>query len=75
MKKSGDQVVTAYAEYSSGPGWANAPIWIIVRNGGDLREECLQPKEQTREMQVLFNICQAANSALTNEVQKFWKKK
>src|SRR5438552_91090 len=45
-----DAIVTAYAESAAGPGWANSPIWVIVRRrDGNLRMECLQPDEQTRD--------------------------
>jgi hypothetical protein len=54
---SGDSIVTAYAEYCSGPGWSNAPLCIIVRSeNGEIREECLQPHEQDYDVHQLFPI-------------------
>ena len=55
--KPGDSIVTAYAESAAGPGWANSPVWVIVRDGdGKLRQECLQPDEQSRDMALLYRM-------------------
>ena len=45
--QEGDRILTAYAQSGSGPGWSNAPIWVIIRSSatGILREECIQPKD------------------------------
>jgi hypothetical protein len=64
-----DYVITAYAERSSGHGWDNSPVWIIVRDGkGKMREECLQPEEQTAEMLTLYPICSVAHGAMRSAV-------
>ena len=64
-----ESVVTAFAEPASGPGWANSPLWVIVRAAdGSLRQECLQPGEQTAEMRSLYPICAAAHRAMTSTV-------
>lgn len=69
IKAKGETVVTAFAERASGPGWANSPIWVIVRDlNGNLRQECLQPEEQTAEMAVLFRLSEAAHEAMTSAV-------
>lgn len=67
--KKGESVVTAFPTHEAGPGWANRPIWLIVR-GADhvLREECLQPSEQTGEMALLFEICREAHTQMRNAV-------
>jgi hypothetical protein len=41
-----------------------AKVWVIVRgpDDGSLRQECLQPDEQTAEIVTLFNISAAAAS-------------
>lgn len=58
-----DRIVTAWPEYVSGPGWANRPIWVIVRDGnGKLRMECIQPEDQTENIMRLFPICAVAHS-------------
>ncbi len=64
-----DHVVTAYAQRASGPGWANVPLWIVVRDAnGRLREECLQPEEQTPTMAALYNIAEAVHHAMRQAV-------
>lgn len=67
-----DTIITAYAESASGPGWGNTPIWFVVRSrlDGKLRQECLQPNEQTDEMHILYGISQCAHAAMTNAVNK-----
>lgn len=70
------KVLTAYAESASGPGWANWPIWYIVRNDdGTLTEGCLQPQEQTSEMFTLYRVSAAAHEAMTAAVTKLLEKK
>ena len=72
-----DSVVCAYAESASGPGWANAPVWFVIRSrlDGTLRHECLQPDEQTPEMQHLYSTSLAAHLAMTAAVRRaIWKR-
>jgi len=70
MIQKGETIVTAFADYASGPGWANRPIWVIVR-GADLklREECIQPEQHTADMVALFSVSHAAHSAMTGAVR------
>jgi hypothetical protein len=69
--KSGGQIVTAWAESASGPGWANQPVWVLVRSlSGDLRIECLQPEEQTPTMQTLHSISATVSGQMTKEAEK-----
>ena len=74
MKLNKDEdIITAYAESSSGPGWAtNQPIWVIVKNRltGIIRKDCIQPRDQTEEMQILCKISEAAHVAMTNAVKR-----
>ncbi|KGC15473.1 hypothetical protein DM48_314 [Burkholderia gladioli] len=71
-----EQVVTAYAEFASGPGWSNRPLWVIVRDeNGKLREECIQPEEQTRDMHLMFRISYEAHSTMRDEAQKWLDKR
>jgi len=50
-----DFVITAWAETVSGPGWSNAPLYVLVRSrDGALRVECYQPQEQTADMLALY---------------------
>ena len=68
--KVGEYIVTAYAERAAGPGWGNAPIWVIVRGvDGRLREECLQPKEQSDPMRWLYASNEAAHVSMKAAVQ------
>lgn len=70
MIEKEDKIVTAFAESASGPGWANQPVWIIVRDKlGNLREECLQPEEQTETMQAIYKISQAVHQVMKHEVE------
>jgi len=65
-----DTIVTAYAERASGPGWANCPLWVVVRGrDGVVRVECLQPEEQTNDMVVLYNVSEAVHLAMTQAVK------
>ena len=64
-------LLTAYPTFEAGPGWANSPIWIIEQDiTGALFIECLQPEQQTEEMQTLFTTCAAAHAALTRAVKR-----
>jgi len=65
-----DRIVTAYAESAAGPGWANQPIWVIVRGrDGALREECIQPDEQTDWMYALYAVSAAAHGSMVKAVR------
>ena len=65
-----EKIVTAFAEYASGPGWANRPLWVIVRGANlQLREECIQPEDQTAEMHALFRVSHAAHEAMKSAVE------
>ena len=71
LLRKGETIITAYAESAAGPGWANRPIWIIVRDvNGRIREECLQPGDQTIETNILYTICAAAHRAMVIAVEK-----
>jgi len=70
-----DRIVTAWAEPVSGPGWANRPLWIIVRDGlGNFREDCLQPDDQTVGMQTLYHVSSAVHREMVAEVE-IWRRK
>lgn len=66
-----DHVVCAYAEPCAGPGWVNAPIWVIVQDGDKkLRKECIQPDQQTPEMRALYGVSTASHEAMTEAVRR-----
>lgn len=60
-----ERIVCAYAQPASGPGWANNPLWLIVRGeDGKLREEVLQPDQQSKEVAQLYAISAALHFAM-----------
>jgi len=67
----GDQVVVAWPELCSGPGWSNTIVWVIIQGSrGGLRREALQPEEQTDEMRMMFEVCGAAAKHYTGVVSR-----
>ena len=61
-----DHIITAYAKRCAGPGWTNAPLWVVIRNhvDGTVREECIQPDELTSAMRHLYDVAEAAHSSM-----------
>ena len=64
-----ERVVCAYAQPATDPTargrYINTPIWAIVRgDDGVLREEVLQPDEQSKELQMLYEISAATHIAM-----------
>lgn len=70
-----EQIVTAWAEISEGPGWSNRPVFILLRHThtGVLRIIDLQPEEQDRVLrmlhgaaarmaELLVKLCEAARA-------------
>ena len=69
MIKKTDFIVTAFAQANSEHG--NYPIRVIVKDrNGKLREEYLQPDEQTIDMRLLYEVSQAAHLAMVNAVSR-----
>jgi hypothetical protein len=70
-----DTVVVAWAESVDGPGWSNTLVWVIVRDGitGKLRQEALQPSEQTADMFAVFAFSDLATARLTSAVRNALK--
>lgn len=69
--REGDRVVAAWAESCSGPGWANTPVWVLVRRrDGTTVEECIQPKDQTEAMRTLHHIAAHVARVLAGEASK-----
>lgn len=65
-----EYVVTAYASRASGPGWANTPLWVVIRDRvtGLFREDCIQPEQQTAGMRILYNVSEQTHAAMVAEV-------
>ncbi len=60
-----EYLVTAYAESASGPGWSNSPVWLVIMDGNKkLRQECLQPDEQTRDIVTLYAASAAIHGSM-----------
>lgn len=63
--KEHDHIVCAYAQRAAGPGWANAPLWVIIKDGnGNLRQECLQPEEQGERIIWMYDVAASIHSAM-----------
>jgi hypothetical protein len=68
--KDQEFIVTVYAKQAKGPGWSNQPLFVLIRDAeGRLREECLQPDEQTAEMKALFNVSATVHDQLVKAVK------
>ena len=64
-----EKIIAVVPEYASGPGWANLPLWVhIVNNQNKYRVECIQPNDQTLEMQILFRLCCDAHYAMMKAI-------
>lgn len=76
MIKKTDHIITAFGQSASGPGWGNSPVWIIVQSrlDGSIRQECIQPEDQTVEIHHLYRVSQAAHEAMTEAVKRKFKK-
>ncbi len=71
-------VVTAWAESAAGPGWANSPVYVVLRatdGTGTLTTECIQPPEQTLEMHTLYAVSAAVSGAMAVEARKVLAKR
>lgn len=70
-------IVCAYAEYASGPGWSNSPLWVIVlnRTTGEMTTECIQPADQTPVIRALFPISAPMHDRLKLEATSVLKKR
>lgn len=77
MKKRFDgNILAVVPEYCSGPGWVNAPVWIIWQDGiGVIHEDCIQPDEQPPELVALFEIGAVVNARLKMAVEKIGERK
>ena len=67
-----ERIIAAVPERCQGPGWSNSVVWVyIASQDGRLRTECLQPCEQTHEMQTLFDagaaMCRSLVDAVSHE--------
>lgn len=65
-----ERVVAVVPERCSGPGWANAVVWVHIVDyaTGTHRCEDIQPNERTNEMHTLFACGEAIHNALMSAV-------
>jgi hypothetical protein len=72
--KKDEWVVTAYAESCMGPGWTNLPIIAIIQNAeGKIRQEYIQPEDQSAELRLLFSISEDVHLAMRATVTRLLK--
>ena len=64
------EIVAAWAEHCSGPGWSNRLIHYAYYRDGKFVVECLQPEEQTPGMSLLFGASVAITDAMSGAVQE-----
>ena len=75
-EKMNRKVICVYAERAKGPGWANAPLWIVLRDEkGDLSEHCVQPHERTAGGHALYDTAAALPEALCLEANEWCHKR
>lgn len=74
--KDTDIVLVAWAESCAGPGWANQPVRVIYRTQeGELKEEWIQPKEQTGVMHILYGVSDLVTRQMCSEATKVLSRK
>lgn len=64
-------IITAWAEYCSGPGWTNQIVNVLERDdSGRLTLRALQPEEQMAEIKALFGVSATAADSMTEAVKR-----
>lgn len=64
-------VVTAWAEFCSGPGWSNRLVWVLLRDlNGRYSVKAIQPSEQTADMMDHIPYSAMATEKLTAAVRR-----
>lgn len=67
----GDRVVAVRAEFVAGPGWANSPLWVFIRSrDGQIREEAIQPEQQSESIRAMFAGLSALEDYACAEAQR-----
>lgn len=66
-----DDVVTAWAESATGPGWANRIVWVLRRDAhGVLWIDSVQPDEQGVLLQALHGAAASMARTVTDEARR-----
>jgi len=72
----GEFIQAAWGENCSGPGWANTPIFVLIREvSGKCRIECIQPEDQTVGMVSIFQFSALSHNKMIREVANLLSKK
>lgn len=70
LLREGEHLEAFRAEYVSGPGWSNAPLWVYIRSvDGSIRVECLQPSEQPGDVLLLYGIAAQVHAQLLRAIE------
>lgn len=72
----GEYIAAVVPEFASGPGWSNRPLWVYIGTGRghEMRCECIQPEQQTRDMRIMFATLAAAHSQMLAAVEAVTRK-
>ncbi len=66
------EIIVAWAERCSGPGWSNSIIWYLTRDhAGNLSIHDIQPAKMSVTMRALFNTSAVVQQDLLSAV-RWW---
>jgi hypothetical protein len=71
------RVVTAYAEFARGPGFANSPLWVVMedldpesKTGKRMYLDCIQPEDQSNIVHTMYVVSEHAHLVMRAEAEK-----
>jgi len=68
------EIVAAWAERCSGPGWSNQVVWYLTRDStGNLKIHDIQPEAMSDVMLHLFNTSAAVHQSMVHAVGQWHK--
>ena len=68
------EIVSAWAERCSGPGWSNQVVWYLTRDStGNLKIHDIQPGDMSDAMLHLFNTSAALHQRWVHAVGQWHK--
>jgi hypothetical protein len=71
--KKGETILATRFAASSGPGWSNRLVWVYIRDSdGNIREDAIQPEEQTELMAQMFRAVAHVDSTMIKEIAWKW---
>ena len=70
------EIVSAWAEKCSGPGWSNQVVWYLTRDSaGNLKIHDIQPGDMSDAMLHLFNTSAVVHGDMLCAVRSWhWRK-